>query len=798
VLNDVRYALRLMTRAPAFTAAVVLTVALAIAANTAMFTIVNAVLLRPLPFADPGRLVQIAEKNDRLGLPNFGASVLNFLSWREQTRAFERIAAVGFANYTLSGTGDPEQLSGNRISPALMRVLGLAPLAGRGFTDEEEQPGAAPVAMLGEGLWKRRFGGDPSIVGQTVILNQAATTIVGVAPSALNLISGGDVYTPLTIDPAREIRLNHVIFVVGRLAPGVSLAQAQAEMDAIAAAVGRQYPEVRDWGIHLISLFDTFVSAPLKTGILVLLASVLVVLLIACANIANLLLARASGRQREMAARAALGASRGRLVRQLLVESVILSGAGGAAGVLAAAWSVAAINRALPPNLLPVPAVHIDAAVLWFAAGLTLLTGMVFGIAPAWQTASVDIHATLKQGGRGSSAVRARARHAVAASELALATVLLIGAGLLIESLANLQRVRVGFDARDLITFQLAPPPAAYPLDGRAAMLYRSLLDSLASIPGVRGAAVSSGIPFGAGNYTTHPMVAAGQSALPAGTAVPIDWRIVSPGFFKTMGIPLRRGRDFTDADGPGAPRVLIVSEATAKKFWGDDDPIGRLLVRSADPKTPFAVVGVVGDVRNTAIAQESPSLYYPMGARVAALMDVVVRAGGPAAAMLPAIRQKVRDVDPALALANVRTMDEWLSASAAQPRLNALLLGVFAAGALVIAAIGIYGVLAYSVSQRTREIGVRLAMGSTPRAVIGLVVKDGMRVAIAGVAVGLAGALALGRALSSLVFGVTVRDPAIFAVVAAVLAAVALAACALPARRAARIDPMVALRDEA
>ena len=796
--NDIIYALRMMRRTPLFTAAVVLTVTLAIAANTTIFSVVNAVMLRPLPFLDPNRLVQVAEKNDKLNLPSFGSSVLNFLSWREQAQSFEALAAIAASNYTLTGAGEPEQLSGNRISPALTRVLGIPPLAGRDFADEEEKPSAAPVAMIGEGLWKRRFGSDPSLIGRTITLNGAPTTVVGVAPAALNLISGGDVYTPLAIDPAKEIRLNHVIFTVGRLKSGISIGQAQAEMNNISARLGQQYPEIRDWGIRLITIFDTFVSPDLKNGLLVLLWAVGFVLLIACANIANLLLARAATRQSEMAVRTAIGASRGRLVRQLLVESVVFSFAGGVAGLLGAVWAVRAINHALPPNTLPVPSVEIDATVFWFAFATTIATGLLFGIAPAWRTAKADLSVVLKSAGRGSAArMSAGLRKALAAAELALATVLLIGAGLFIQSLANLQRVRLGFNPHGVISFQLAPPTAKYPLNSKAPQLYRAVLDSLQSIPGVRGASVSSGIPFGAGNYTTHPMITTDQSILPHDAAVPIDWRIVSPGYFKSMGIPLLQGRDFTDADGPTAPPVMIISQTTAKKFWGDADPVGHTLRRSAKPDIAFTIVGVVGDVRSTALTQESPALYYPMATRVWPLMDIVVRTDASPEALLPAIRQKVRELDAELALANVRTMDQWLSNSAAQPRLNAMLLTIFASVALVIASIGIYGVIAYSVSQRTGEIGVRMALGATPRGVLRLVVGEGMKLALIGIGIGLLGGLALGRAVSSLVFGVRVRDPLTFTGVAVALAGVALAACAIPALRASRVDPIVALRYE-
>lgn len=799
MLNDIRFAFRMLRQTPLFTSAVVLTVALAIAANSTMFGVVNAVLLKPLPFREPGRIVQVAEKNDKLNLPSFGSSVLNFLSWREQTKAFEELAAIGSNNYTLTGSGEPEQLSGNRISPALTRVLGIPPVAGRAFTDDEEKPGAASVAMIGEGLWKRRFGGDLSLIGRTIILNETPTTVVGIAPAALNLISGGDVYTPLTIDPAKEIRLNHQIFTVGRLKPGVSMAQAQAELDAISTHLGQQYPEIRDWGIRLISLFDTFVSPQLKNGLLVLMWAVAFVLLIACANIANLLLARAAARQNEMAVRTSVGASWNQLLRQLLVESLMLSITGGVAGLFVAMWALLAINHTLPANTLPIPTIEMDGTVLWFALVLTLVTGLLFGIAPAWRTARVDLNAVLQHGGRGSAMrMSARLRNGLAAVELALATVLLIGAGLFLQSLANLGRVHVGFSAQGLITFQLAPPTAKYPLNGKAQQLYRSLQGSLQSIPGVRGAAISSGIPFGAGNYTTHPMLTTEQSELPPNTAVPIDWRIASPGYFKTMGIPLLRGRDFTDADGPApAPPVMIISQATAKKFWGDADPLGRTLRRSADPGTAFTIVGVVGDVRSAALTQESPALYYPMAWRVWPLMDIVVRTDSLPEALLPAIRQRVHELDAELALANVRTMEDWVSNSAAQPRLNTTLLSVFAFVALLIASIGIYGVLAYSVSQRTGEIGVRMALGASPLGVLRLIIGEGMKVALIGIGSGMLGGLALGRTVSSLVFGVPVRDPITFLLVSVTLASVALAACAIPALRASRVDPIVALRYE-
>jgi putative ABC transport system permease protein len=796
VLNDLRYAARTIRRTPAFSIAVILTVALAIGANTAIFSVVNAVILRPLPFDHPERLVQVAEKNDAMRLSAFGASVLNYLSWREQTRTLQ-LAAIGFMPFALSGAGEPEQFTGNRISPSLLPVLGLPPVAGRAFVDADERPGARRVVMIGEALWKRRFGADPAIVGRTITLNGLDYEIVGIAPAALPVLTGGDLWVPLTIDPGKEIRLNHVITVVARLQPGVSFDQAQAEMNAVSAHVGQQFPEVSGWGVRLITFHDTFVSSQLQTALLVLFAAVACVLLIACANIANLLLARAAAREKEVAIRTAMGASRGRLLRQLLVESLTLSCLGGALGIAIAAWAARAINASLPPNLLPVPDIAVDGTVLLFATAATVLTGLLFGFAPSWRSATSDLTAALKQATRTSGvAARPRLRNTLAASELALATVLLIGAGLLVQTLVQLQRARLGFEPRGLLTFQLALPAVRYPANTKAPVFYRSLLESLRTIPGVRGASVSSGIPLGGGNYTRTPVATTGTSPLPPDTEVPIDWRIVSPGYFRVLGIPIVRGRDFTDADSSATAPVTIVSRATARTFWGDDDPIGRTLHRRNDTKV-FTVVGVAGDVRHNALNQEFPALYYPSAMLVAGLMDVVVRVDVEPKAVLPAVRQRVHDLDGSLPLSNVRTMDEWIASSAAQPRLNAQLFGLFAAVALAIAAIGIYGVLAYSVTQRTREIGLRMALGAPRASVLRLVIGEGMSVGIAGIAAGLVAAVVFSRALSSLLFGVPAHDPATFAGVAVVLALVALAACAIPARRASRVDPMVALREE-
>ncbi len=477
LVSDIRYAVRTLRRAPVFTAAAIVTMALTIGANTAIFSVVNAVMLRPLPFRAPDRLMRVAEKNEKLNLPFFGASVLNYLSWKEQTRSLE-LAALGFANYTLTGRGDPEQFQGATITPSLLPVLGIEPVRGRGFREGEDRPGAAHVAIISDGLWSHRFGGDASVIGSHVNLSGVDYTIIGIAPPALNFMTGAEIWTPLVLDPGREIRLNHVINVVGRLRQGVSMRQAQTEMDAIAGRMALQYPELKDWGVRLQEFYHWFVQDNLRTALIVLLSAVGLVLLIACANVANLQLARASARQKEIALRTALGAGRARMLGQLLTESLLLACAGGGAGLLAAMWTVKLMNRVLPPGLLPVPDIAVDSTVLLFALGVTVATGLLFGLAPAWRAARADLNTVLKQGGRSAlGGQRPWVRHCLVASELALCTVLLIGAGLLAQSLFRLQKVELGFRPDHVLTFQLAPPPAKYAGQARQWGLYRDMLE---------------------------------------------------------------------------------------------------------------------------------------------------------------------------------------------------------------------------------------------------------------------------------------------------------------------------------
>ena len=798
LLSDLRYALRTLCKTPAFTAAAILTLALAIGSNTAIFSVVNAVMLRALPFAGPGRLVSVGEVNRNFKDLLYGASVLNYLSWREQSQSFEQLGAIKPATYSLTGRGEPEQFAGNAISPSLFPLLGVQPVAGRGFRDDEDQPASPPVAMLGEGLWKRRFGGQASMLGQNLTFNGVSYTVVGIAPETPTLLSPGEVWTPLVIDRTKEQRLNHLITAVGRIKPGISFQQAQAEMDTVSRRLDTQYPEIRDWSIRLQSFYDLLVPVPLRTALVVLMGTVMLVLLIASANVANLLLSRAAARQKEIAVRIAVGVGRLRLLRQLLTESLTLSIAGGLAGLAVAWWAVRLMNTSLPPNLLPVESIPIDSSVLWFSLAITLASGLLFGLTPAWQASRADLAGVLKEGGRASvGAGRTFLRTGLVAGELALATMLLIGAGLLLESLLRLQNVRIGFRPEGLLTFQLSPPPRKYAGIAKSAAFYRELVERLRTLPGVGGVAVSTGVPLGAGLYARTPMAPVGKSLVPPGDSLAIDWRSVSPGYFHTMQIPLVAGRLFTEADDFNAPPVTVISQETARRAWGADDPLGRML-RVVGSGLQLKVIGVVGDVRLTALNQDpGPAMYYSAWFRQWPTMDVVVRTAGDPLTALSAVRRRVHELDPELPLSNVRSMDQWLSANAAQPRLNAFLVAVFACVALALAAVGVYGVLSYSVSQRTREIGLRMAMGAGRSSVLRLIVREGMLVALAGIAVGLLGALAVSRILASLLYGVPVRDPATFTGVAAVLALVALAACAAPAWRASRVDPMVALRCE-
>ena len=794
--NDLRYAARALRRTPIFTLAAGLTLALGIGANTLIFSVVDAELLRPLPFREPGRLVEVAEKNEKLNLPVWASSILNYLSWKEQSQSVQPLGAIGSVSFALTGKGDPEQLNGNSISPSIVPLLGIRPVAGRAFLEGEDRPQSPPVAMISEGLWRRRFGGDPSLIGSALTMNGIAYTVVGIAPPGLSILASGDVLTPLVIDPGRELRLNHVITTVGRLKSGVTLAQAQAEMDTVFARLAQQYPEIKDWGIRLVEFQRWFVPDNLRTALLVVMGTASLVLLIACANVANLFLARASSRQREVAIRTAVGATSGAVVRQFLTESLLLSLAGGIAGVLGAMGAARLLNSAALSSILPIPGISIDRNVLLFSIAVTFATGLLFGLAPALSAAKTDLGSILKQGSRSSTGGLPLLRNGLVAGEVALATALLICAGLLLETLLHLERVPLGFQPDKLLTFQLSPPDKKYPND-KSWPFYERLLDSLKGVHGIRSAAISSAVPFGAGAYTRTPVNTLGKSALPPGEATPADWRIVSPGYFQTLGIPILKGRDFTPRDRLPGPLYTLVSDEAAKRLWGADEPLGRVL-RIVGSGREFTVIGVVGGVRNTSLNEAPVSAFYrPAMAGTWPTMDVVLHTQGQPEAVIDDVRRVLRGLDPEMPMSNIKTMEEWLSTGAAQPRVNATLVGVFAGVALLIAVIGIYGVLSYSVSQRTREIGVRMAVGAREENVLSLILRQGMMVAMAGIAAGVVCALLFSRVVESIVFGIQVRDPLTFLGAAAVLSVAAAIACYIPARRASRLDPIVALRED-
>jgi putative ABC transport system permease protein len=592
-------------------------------------------------------------------------------------------------------------------------------------------------------------------------------------------------------------RLNHVITTFARMRYGMSFRQSQAEMDTVFTRLAADHQEIKDWGIRLVTFEQSFVTPTIRTALLVLMGLVTFVLLIACANVANLMLSRGAARQREVAIRSSLGASRGLLIRQFLIESILLAFGGGVAGVAGAYSGIRVLNGVLPAGLLPVPDVRLDTPVLFFALFATVITGLLFGITPALFAARGDPGVLMRAGGRGATGGAPMVRNGLVAIELILATCLLICAGLLLQSLQKLQRVPLGFPPDKLLTFQLSPPKSSYPNVAAAWVLYDKMLKALNSTPGIQSAALCSGIPFGVGNYTRTPIAAPGDSALPPGQSTPVDWRSVSPGYFRTMSIPLLKGRDFTDQDGAGAPFVAVVSQEAARTMWGIRDPIGRI-AHVVGSGRDYTIIGVVGGVRNAALNQQPiPGIYYYATNGMWPTMDVVVHTQGVPESVLPVVREVMRKIDPTLPMGNVRTMDQWLQTTAAQPKLNASLVTGFAVVALLISAIGIYGVLSYAVTQRTREIGVRMALGARRSEVIRLVLRNGMSVALVGIAVGVAGAFAFGKVMESLVFEIQVRDPKTYTVAALVLTAAAALACYVPARRASRVDPIVALRED-
>ncbi|HEX8557508.1 MAG TPA: ABC transporter permease [Pyrinomonadaceae bacterium] len=805
--QDVRYGLRTLLKNPGFTAVAVVALALGIGANSAIFSVVNTVLLRPLPYKDPERLVMVWEDAGKHGYPRDTPAAANYVDWRDQNQVFEGMAALADQSFNLTGEGEPERLDGKRVSAALFPLLGVEPQVGRAFFPEEDRAGAPRVVVLSHGLWQRRFGADPSVVGRALTLNGEPHTIVGVMPQSFQFPDREAVlWTPIAFTQQEAAnRGRHYLKVVARLKPGVTLERAQAEMGAIASRLQQQYPaQNTDLGATVQPLHEHLVG-DIRPALLVLLGAVGLVLLIACANVANLLLARAAARQKEIALRVALGASRLRLVRQFLTESVLLAALGGVVGLLLAVWGVSLLKGFIPENISQVKAIAVDAKVLGFTLLVSLLTGLVFGLAPATQATGFNLNETLKEGGRdASSGSRGnRVRGVLVVAEVAVSLVLLVGAGLLINSFLRLRGVDPGFRVDNLLTMGVVLPQQKYPDHGRRTAFYADVIRRVEALPGVRGAAVTNWIPL----VNQGDSVGVSIEGLPdpppgQGKRPVVVTRVVSPDYFGAMGIRLLQGRGFDDGrDRADSPTVVLVSEALARKYWPGQSAVGKR-VNPGDPNNPehwCEVVGLVNDVRQFELAAEpKPQMYFSYAqAGFFPPRHLVVSTEVEPSTLAGAVRQAVWEVDRDQPVSNVSTMEEVLAESLSRQRFSMLLLGVFAAVALVLAAVGLYGVMSYTVTQRTREIGLRMALGAQQGDVLRLVVGQGLKLVLAGVALGLVAALALTRLMTSLLYGVSATDPATLVIISLVLVAVALVASYIPARRATRVDPLIALRYE-
>jgi putative ABC transport system permease protein len=796
LLQDLRYGARMLLKQPGVTLIAVLTLALGIGANTAIFSLVNAVLLRPLPFAEPERLVWTW--GEFSGGNRASTSPPDFLDYRAQNRSFEELAAMLFNSFNLTGSGEPDRVIGSMVTANFFKALGVRLVQGRAFLPEEEQSGRERVAIIGQRLWLQRFGGDPQIIGKTIQLDGRSHAIVGVAPDATRVLQEAEIWTPLNFDdPEMKVRRFHFLRAVGRLKVGVTLQQAQADIDAVAAGLEKLYPESnKDWRLRLVPMREFLVGVT-RRPLYVLLGAVGLVLLIACANVANLTLAQAARRQKEVALRHALGAKRMRLIRQLLTESALLSVIAGVIG-LALAWWGADLLTALAADSIPrVGEIALDNRVLGFTLLVSLLTALFFGLAPALQSSRPDLNETLKEGGKGggSSSRMRRARNVLIVVEVAMALVLLVGAGLLIKSFRRLQEVDPGFDPRNLLTMRLFLPQSKYAEPQQRQAFFERTLNRIGSLPGVQAVGTATWIPTQGGGDTYFTIE--GKPFPDPNRKVTALNPMVSHDYLRAMKIPLIKGRHFTEPETKEEKaKTVIINEAFARAYFVDDEPLGkRLIIDMGEPWT-CEIVGVARDTTQFALGVGAyPMMYLPsIRAGVAA---VVIRASGDPLALTASVREAVREVDRDQPIANIRSMDQIMSSMAGDARFRTLLLGVFAAVALLLAAIGIYGVISYSVAQRTREIGIRMAIGAQTRDVLRLVVSQGMSLTGIGVALGLTAAIAATRVMASLLFGVRATDPLTFVLIALLLAIVALAACWIPAWRATKVDPMVALRCE-
>ncbi len=808
LLQDLRYALRMMAASRAFTAVAVLVLALGIGANSVIFSVINAVLLRSLPFPDPDRIIMVFESNLQRHNQEAVAGA-NFLDWRDQNHVFENIAAYREDSVSITGDDRPERVSCLVTTDSLFPVLGVKPMIGRVFQPDEDSLGSNRVALISRSLWERRFAADPNIVGKKLTANGEALTIIGVMPAQFRFPADVDVWLPPrqivpehVLTPTVNMSTNrdsHYLSAIARLKPGVTLEQARADMDAVASRLEEQDPNNNmGRGVALVALRELAVG-DIRPTLLVLFGAVGFVLLIACANVANLLLARASTRQKEFAIRTALGANRFRLVRQMLTESVLLGAAGGGLGLLLALWGIKPLVALMPSDIYGARNIEIDGLVLGFTLSVSLLTGLVFGLVPALQATRSDLNESLKEGGRGGTlgARRNRARSLLVVSEIALSLVLLIGAGLMIKSFIRLEQVDPGFETKNVLTMRLSLPAAQYQDASKRAAFFQQVISRFESLPGVQSAAAVSRLPLTPGN-SSRGLTIEGFPNDSSGNAPGADYRVISPNYFRSMGIPISRGRDLTERDTRDAPGVVIINEAMARRYWPDQDPLGKRMRVGMNNDPWMEIVGVVGNIKHFGLdSQSKAEIYVPYLKDPWPFMTLVVRSSSDTASLGNTMRNEVWEVDKDLPVPDIRTMDQLLSGSVSRRRFNTLLLGIFASVALVLSAVGIYGVMSYSVTQRTHEIGIRMALGAQQSDVLKLVVGQGMTLLLIGVAIGLAAALGLTRVLTSLLFGVGATDPATFVIISVLLTGVALTACFVPARRAMKVDPMTALRYE-
>jgi putative ABC transport system permease protein len=806
---DLRYGARMLFKQPGFTLVAIITLALGIGANTAIFSVVNAVLLEPLPYKDADNLVMVWENNKRRAPDQRNViNPANFMDWKEQNNVFSDMAAFMDVSAILTNDGEPEELPAQLASPNLFTLLGVEAIRGRAFNADDGKPDAPRVTVLSYGLWQRRFGGDPNIIGRKLNLNRNETTVIGVLPAGFqwhirqNSMSGrvAELWTPYVITNEMRQRRGRFLSAVARLKPGVTMAQAQAEMTGLGARLEQQFNSFNaNWGVNVVPLRTQMVGE-IRLALWILLGAVAFVLLIACANVANLLLARASARQKEIAVRAALGAGRGAIMRQLLTESVLLSALGGLAGLLLAWWGTTALVRLSPPELADLQTVKLSAPVLLFTFGVAMLTGILFGLVPAFESARLDVNETLKEGGKnpGSASRSHRLRNVFVVAEVALALVLLIGAGLLIRSFARLQAVDPGFNASNLLTLRVPLPARKYDNDEKRLSFFRQATERMQTLPGVESVGAINVIPFG---------------GIPSGTSVEIEGRpkplpgqglstgvlVTDLNYFRTMQIPLKRGRLFTEQETTEMRHVVVINEAFARKHFPNEEPLGkRVTIFMKNENVPTEIIGIVGDSKFMSLDSTiEPMSYWPHPELVYPSMTLVLRTKGEASGLATSAREVIRALDPEQPVSDVRTMESLLAKSVSRVRFNTLLLTVFALVALLLAGVGIYGVMAYSVSQRTHELGIRMALGAKQSDVMKLVLGQGLKLSLLGVAIGLSAAFGLTRLLTTLLFGVQATDPLTFVGISALLTCVASLASYLPARRATRVDPMIALRSE-